>query len=1239
MLMKKLLLSAMPLFCAALAANAQSSALSEGFEGTDVPPQGWTVRTSSDDSSNKFKWQQVAYTGDPLKYRSGYTHGGTYAMMSSSGKTTTAGVQPDSWLISPAVSVASGDVLSFMLAYAPVYNDAIMSETDRSKFAVLVSTTGTEAADFTDTLMVFTPYGETDWRKKAYSLNKYAGKTVYIAFRDYGNGTVGSAFLLNYTYIDDVTVGQGSESDLAVTNIVSPVAGPETQQNITFEYSNTAMPNTSFTASYSVNDGEPVSETLESGYECASGETKTFKFSSPATLTAGADNAVKVWVTADNDQVHENDTLSATVKIDNVFSLPYEMTTANNADGWTYTYHKKSGKNYTGWWRISDGSPWTYSLCAKESILEGKWFALEQGKVNLTFGYSSGTELPMSLFLTDYNTGKVDTIEVTLPASTELATAKTSIAVAADGKYKLGLKPGSTYYDSAILYSLSMSKAVPGDVAVTAVTLPKAVTVGEYHPIYIKVKNNGEQEANDIPVKVVVDSVLVDEDIIPAIAAGETVDWNVGQGTAAAVMHGVNLSAGDHDVKVFTLFEDDADASNDTISTSVYAYEKLTLPFSESFETEDGNKIWLAENLSNNALNWTIGTAKVGNVNWAKDGENAAYMSSVANTEHNAVLRSPVISVDEATTVRLSYYYTTRMKATDATDVTLLTATVNSLSSDTTFAVSSCSDSITDANAGVYRQGYMLVTFPEAGDYQIEFLNTGMGHDVVLDDVRLDQSTDIAVVSASQTAKSGFNNTVNNVSVTFANHGATTVDKVSLKLVTATASGAAVETTGEYAQSVAPGDTVTFDFDAVDVSAAGTYTSIVSVSTSEDDADTFNNTYSLSTFESYANAAMPYTADFDTDSQQAQWVLGGTWQTGVYSSSSSAYNGTGAISHHKKASAEDGDWAFSGCIEIPAGTYDLSFFYRTFLNGKTQKLYAQNFAFFLGTEPEAEAMTQTLYTSPADVLAYEKRYRRVEQQFTVEEGGKYYIGVKCTSQSAYGVLYLDNIQLYDAAKTAPALASYKTEFADFYRYDPSSQFSQWKDATQDGGIEATQKIFNAGNPQTELPGIIVSPAFTLSAGTILSANLNYAMSADGNLSDEAKAQMKTTLYLSPADTLASNAVVLADGTDISGKTVEATSTLNVTETAPYYFIVKVEGPTNSADDNAQLAYRLYSLTLKTDADCISSVTGNSGKVKLYNANGMLLGEYDNQAEAMKNANSGVNLLKFENGGKTVKVVK
>ncbi len=1229
----------MPLLCAALAANAQSPALSEGFEGTDVPPQGWTVRTSSDDASNKFKWEQVAYTSNPLNLRSGYSQGGTYAMMTSSGKTTTAGVQPDSWLISPAVSVSSGDVLSFMLAYAPVYNDAITSETDRSKFAVLVSTTSIETEDFTDTLMVFTPYGETDWRKKAYSLEKYAGKTVYIAFRDYGNGTTGSAFLLNRTWIDDVKVGQGSESDLAVTKILSPVAGPDIQQSISFEYSNTAMPNNSFTASYSVNGGETVSETLQTDNECASGETNTFTFSNPVELTAGADNVVKIWVTAENDAVHENDTLTATVKIDNSFVLPYEMTTANNADGWSYTYHKKVGKNYTGWWRISDGAPWTYSLCSKESILEGKWFTLEKGKVNLVFGYSTGTEAPISLLLTDYATNKVDTFDITLPASAEEASAKASITVAADGKYKLGLKTGSTYYGTLTLYSLAMSKAVPGDVAVTALSLPTAVTADEIHPIYIKVRNNGEQEATDVAVKVCVDSTVVDEDVIPSIAAGETIDWKVGQGSLADVLHGVNLTAGDHEIKVFTVLEDDADNSNDSISASVYAYEKAKLPFAESFETETGNKSWVAENLSDNALNWNIGTAKVGEVNWAKDGENAAYMSSVANTEHNAVLHSPVIAADTAATFRLSYYYTTRMKATNPSDVTLLTATVNGLTSDTTYVVASCTDSITDANAGVYRQGYMLVKLPAAGNYQIEFLNTGMGHDVVLDDIRLDQGNDIAVITASQTAKSGFNNTVNKVTVNFANHGAKTVDKVTLKLTTATSAGNVVETQGEYAQSVAPGDTATFTFDDVDVSAAGSYTSTVSVSTTEDDVDEFNNSIALPAFESYANATMPYTADFETETQKAEWTLNGTWQTGVYSSSSSAYNGTGAISHHKKAASADGDWAFSGCIEIPAGTYDLSFFYRTFLNGKTQKLYAQNFAFFLGTEPEAEAMTQTLYTSPADVLAYEKRYRRVEQQFTVAESGKYYIGVKCTSQSSYGVLYLDNIQLYDASKTAPALTSYSTEFDDFYRYDPSDQFSQWQAAASDTGVEATQTIFNAGNPQKELPGVIVSPAFTVSAGSILSAKLNYSMSSEGNLSDEAKAQMKTTLYISPADTLGSNATVLVEGSDASGEKATATAAVNIDETAPYYFLVKVEGPVNCIDGNAQLNYRLYSLTLSDEVDGITLVTGTEGKVRLFSAEGLMLGVFDNAAEAMKNAAPGINVMKFVDGGKTVKIVK
>ncbi len=1238
--MNKLLLPLVSLFCATLSANAQSPVLSEGFEGSDVPPEGWTVRTSSDDASNAFKWEQVTYTSDPLKYRSGYAQGGTYAMMVSSGKTTDDGVQPDSWLISPAVTVQSGDVLSFMLAYAPVYNDAVTAETDRMKFAVLVSTTGTDSVDFTETLCEFVPYGETDWRKKAYSLDQFAGKTVYIAFREYGNGTSGSKFLKNRTWIDDVKVGQGSESDLVPVGLLSPVAGPETTQTVSLRYTNTAMANGVTVASYSVNGGEAVSETID-GPACATGDTLTYTFQTPAALVAGQTNAVKVWITADNDQVHDNDTLSVSVKTDNIFALPYEMNSANCTDGWTYTYHKKSGRNYTGWWSMPDATgeklTWTYKLCAKESILEGQWFAMEQGKVNLVFNYTSGTDVPLSLILTDYATGEATTTDVTLPAATDAADGKVSIEVPADGKYKLGLKPGSTYAGPFVVNTLAVSKAVPSDVQMSGVVLGPAVTAGESHPVYVKVKNNGEQDVADVPVKVCVDGEQVDGDVIPSIAAGATVEWKVGQADTTAAVHGVTVAAGDHDVTAFTALDDDADQSNDSLTVSIHAYDKPSLPYACGFESEDDNKCWTAQNMSDNALNWTIGTAKVGNVNWAVDGENAAYMSSVSGAEHNAVLRSPVLHASAPGQVRLAYYYTTRMKASDAADVTFITATVKHLGTDTT-VVAAVTDAVTDANQGNYRQGYVLMTLPEEGDYQIEFLNTGKGHDIVLDKIALGAATDVAVVSADQTAKSGYNNTVNTVTVQIANHGSAPVDKVQLTL-TATKDSVSAETAGEYAQTIQPGDTVAYTFDGVDISAPGTYAFAVKAAC-DGDEDAYNDQLPLPSVTSYANRTLPYTEDFDTEDGQAQWTLEGKWQTGTYTSSSSAYNGTGAISHHKKTENADGDWAFSGCIEIPAGTYELSFFYRTYLNGKTQSLYPQNFAFCLGTEPTAEAMTQTLYTSPANVLAYEKRYKRVEQQFTVPEDGKYYIGVKCTSTSPYGVLYLDNIQLYDAAKTAPVLDAYETDFSDFYFYDPSAQFVQWQDTLENAALTATQTIYNAGNPSKELPGAIVSPAFTVSEGTTVTATLEYSMKADdaSNLTDDALAQMKTLLYISDADTLGTNSTLLAEGTDISGDLVTASATLHAQETAAHYFIVKVEGPANCVSGNAALTYCLNSLKLSGVATGISALHSLSGKVTLYTANGLMLGVYDSAAQAMQHAAHGVYILKPA-GGAAVKVVK
>ena len=1252
--MRKNLLSAAFALLFSTVALAQSPALSEGFEESSVPPEGWTMRSCSDATSNKYKWEQVLYTSNPLNLRSGYTHGGSYAMMVSSGKTTSTKPAPDSWLISPQVAVTDGDNLSFMLAYAPVLNQtATVAAENRIRFDVLVSTTDTAKASFTDTLYTIQPYADTDWHLRTFNLSKYAGKNVYIAFREYGNTTTGP-ITLNRLWIDDVEVSQAAKADLRATELLTPKAGPNTTQEVSFKYTNSGFANTSLKACYSVNGVNAEEETLATDYACQTDDTLTYTFKlAPATLQEG-DNNIKVWVTADNDAVHDNDTVSAKVTIDKTFALPYEMDATNISDGWSYTYH--SGKinrgTNVGWWQVPDMTTgvtyWTYKGGAtKTSILEGKWFALEEGKADITFTYTSGTEVPLSIYLTGYDAdaadsfGATDTVTATLAAAETEGTQKVSLNVATANKYKIGFACADTYVGPFVVTKLNIAKSVPTDISVEDVALDSAIVAGENYSLIIKVKNNGTTDVADVPVKVAVDSVIVDEDNITSIAAGETKEWQMGSGTLTDQLHGLNLAAGKHTVTIYTLADNDQDAANDTIVRNVYAYEKSTLPFKESFETEAGNNCWTAKILGDNVLNWTIGTAKVGNVNWAKDGENAAYMSSVAGAEHNAVLRSPVISVSEAATVRLSYYYTTRMTATDASNVTLLTASVKSIAADTTFTVAQRTDSITDANQGNYKQGFLLVNLPAAGDYQLEFLNTGLGHDIVLDDIRLDSGKDIAVISAEQTAKSGFNNTVNKVTLTFANHSAVQVSGLTLTARTENSEGETTVQSVDLDCAMAAGDTISWTFDDIDISASGTYTTTVAALLSGADDDTFNDSITLASVESYANATIPYVCDFDTIAQQNAWTLEGTWQTGTYSSSSSAYNGTGAISHHKKAANADGDWAFSGCIEVPAGTYELSFFYRTFLNGKTPKLYAQNFAMYLGKEQTAEAMTQELFKSPADVIVSGKRYSRVEQTITVAESGKYYIGVKCNSQSAYGVLYIDNIEITDAAKTAPVLNEYETAFDDFYRYDPSTQFAQWTADEQQQGITATQKIFNAGNPTVELPGAIVSSAFTIPGNSTVTATLEYSMKADNaaNLSDEAKTQMKTLLYISDGDTLGVNSTVMAEGTDASGEKATATATFKAEETGVHYFIVNVEGPVNCLADTEELSYCLYGLKLATEVDGISSVQQTSCRVALYSANGMKIGEYDNQTEAMKHAAPGINIIKGLDGGQATKIVK
>jgi hypothetical protein len=155
--------------------------LNEGFEGTTFPPTGW-VRYDNDGGG--------AYWGRSTSYpRTG--------IASACSPDEGSNLRNDDWLVTPQISVQTGDTLRFWYRTGTVLNDTL---------EVWLSTTGNTITEFTVMLDAF-GIRTTTYTEKVIPLNTYAGQNVYIAFVNKG--------LYNWgrIYIDDVTIG---------TDVVAP---------------------------------------------------------------------------------------------------------------------------------------------------------------------------------------------------------------------------------------------------------------------------------------------------------------------------------------------------------------------------------------------------------------------------------------------------------------------------------------------------------------------------------------------------------------------------------------------------------------------------------------------------------------------------------------------------------------------------------------------------------------------------------------------------------------------------------------------------------------------------------------------------------------------------------------------------------------------------------------------------------------------------------------------------------
>lgn len=169
-----------------------------GFETTD-PINCWTFVDSDGDG---YGWTNEFLVGED------YAHGGEYFMASASYVNDVGALQPDNWMISPAIVVpASGLTLSW-------YAAAQDADYPDEYYAVYVSTTGSSTTDFTTAVYQGIVEGATYTQKTVY-LDAYAGQTVHIAFRHFN---VTDQYWLK---IDDISLTAASGPSYTITTAVN----------------------------------------------------------------------------------------------------------------------------------------------------------------------------------------------------------------------------------------------------------------------------------------------------------------------------------------------------------------------------------------------------------------------------------------------------------------------------------------------------------------------------------------------------------------------------------------------------------------------------------------------------------------------------------------------------------------------------------------------------------------------------------------------------------------------------------------------------------------------------------------------------------------------------------------------------------------------------------------------------------------------------------------------------------
>ena len=147
------------------------------------------VQFSDDFENGLDQWTLIDADGDGHNWHTLATTGGSNVAVSESYVSGEGALTPDNWLVSPQMEL--GDMVSFWATGVSSWPD--------EHFAVYVSTTGTDLADFSQVSEEFVATGS--YKKYTIDLSAYAGQQGYVAIRHFNVTDMYYLVVYNFTVL------------------------------------------------------------------------------------------------------------------------------------------------------------------------------------------------------------------------------------------------------------------------------------------------------------------------------------------------------------------------------------------------------------------------------------------------------------------------------------------------------------------------------------------------------------------------------------------------------------------------------------------------------------------------------------------------------------------------------------------------------------------------------------------------------------------------------------------------------------------------------------------------------------------------------------------------------------------------------------------------------------------------------------------------------------------------------